>query len=102
MKKLYRFAWDVRRMGRVQGTFIADDSEVAAAIGREVNFGEILGKHSEIYGTIEAGEIVEVTDDQDFIAKAEKYGVGATGYNPLEYFREDEEEESDDEANEPC
>ncbi len=92
MKKLFRFAWAVKRGGRVEGTFVADESEVAAAIGKDVYFGEILGKHSEVRGTLDLADVVIITDDQEFIAKAETYGIASTGYNPLRYIGLGEED----------
>jgi hypothetical protein len=87
---LWQFEWDVRRMGRVRGLFVASDDEVKAAIGRDLYFGEILGKHSEIYGTLDEKDLKRLTDDPTFIAKFKEYGC-SSGYNPLKYFREEEE-----------
>jgi hypothetical protein len=57
MYQLYKFYWDCGRMGWLDGLFIADEAEVAAAIGKTVDFGEALGKHSEVYGTLEACDV---------------------------------------------
>lgn len=86
MKKLYRFYWDCGRMGDVTGVFIAEAAQVAKAIGQEAYFGEILGKHSEVSGTLEADHFEVLTDDQEFIKKFEEYGLDGTGYNPLDYI----------------
>jgi hypothetical protein len=91
MKKLYRFAWDCGRQGTVEGLFVADSDEVDAAIGERVYFGEILGKHSEIHGTLEASEIQVVADDPVFVQKFEEYDC-ASGYNPLDYLSKNREE----------
>jgi len=90
MKTLYRYHMDCGRMGNVTGLFVADSVKVKTAIGRQVYFGEILGKHSEIYGTLEAGEIEALTTDRDFIEKAEKLKVVPSGYNPLDYLEEND------------
>lgn len=89
MKKLYNFHWDYGRNGDVRGIFVAEESDVAVAIGRQIYFGEILGKHSEVYGTLEAKDIEIKTDDQDFIEKFIKFIGTSTGYNPLDYINED-------------
>lgn len=96
-KALWKFHWDCRRMGHVRGLFVATDEEIQAALGKGVYFGEILGKHSEIFGVLEEKDLTRLTDEPDFIAKFEEYGCG-NGYNPLDYLSEDEEteEESDD------
>ena len=93
MKKIYKFRWDVGRMGHLDSIFTADDEDVKKAIGQQVYFGEVLGKHSEIYGPLEEKDIKVLTDDQDFIKKAEEIGLDHSGYNPLHYLPEEEEEE---------
>lgn len=84
---LYKFHWDCGRMGDVEGVFIATEKDVQAIIGEEIYFGEILGKHSEIYGQIQVGEITELSRDQLFIDKAFEIFGGNTisGYNPFDY-----------------
>lgn len=90
MKGIYKFHWDCGRQGDVEGCFVADDSEVKSAIGKEVYFGEILGKHSEIYGTLEKDEIELTTTDPQVVSLFEQFKL-ASGYNPLEYLQEDQE-----------
>lgn len=88
MRALYRFYWDCGRQGRVEGLFVAAVDEVAAAIGKEVYFGEILGKHSEVYGTLEAKDLTVVSEDQERIAwLVELLGAQLSGYNPLGALR---------------
>jgi hypothetical protein len=77
-------------MGEVTGLFVADEKDVEKAIGSSVYFGEILGKHSEIYGTLEEKDVVVKSDDQDFITKFVAIVGNRVGYNPLDYIREDE------------
>jgi hypothetical protein len=91
MLKLYRFHWDCGRMGDVTGVFVEDDATVAKAIGKEVYFGEILGKHSEIVGPLNETDLTVLTDDQEFIAKAKKYGLSGFGHNPIATLRENGE-----------
>ena len=82
---LWKFYWDCGRQGDVEGVFKATKEEVENAIGKEVYFGEILGKHSEVYGTLEDGECELISDDPIYVMNA----VGS-GYNPLNYIRDDE------------
>jgi hypothetical protein len=92
MLKLYKFYWDCGRMGYLDGMFIEDDAEVARFIGKQVNFGEALGKHSEIYGTFDEGDLEVITDDQDFIDKCVRF-IGYTtlsGHNPISRMRDHE------------
>ena len=62
MKKLYSFYWDCGRMGNLQGLFIAEESEVQKILSKEVYFGEVLGKYSEIYGTVDFEDIEVVSE----------------------------------------
>ncbi|ALM62067.1 hypothetical protein AXI64_gp075 [Vibrio phage qdvp001] len=96
MKAIYEFYWDCGRMGCVKGLFIADKDEVEKLIGSSVSFGEILGKHSDVYGTLDESDLTIKTEDQDFISKFEEFmGVTDTisGYNPLEYLEETYDDE---------
>jgi hypothetical protein len=86
MKYLYKFYWDCGRSGELEGLFVATEEEVNAAIGSEAYFGEVLGKHSEVYGTIEEGEITKLDVSPEAVEEVSKY-LGSTwsGFNPL-YF----------------
>lgn len=98
MKKLYQFHWDCGRMGFIDGLFIEESEKVEQLIssGFEVYFGEVLGKHSEIYGIIEESDIKEVTSDKKVIEVFEKNEI-SSGYNPFNYIDEDEYQEYLDE-----
>ena len=87
MEKLWKFYWDCGRQGNVEGVFIASEEDVQATIGQSVYFGEILGKHSDVSGTIDPGEITVLTDNQEAIKVLKKYiGMDISGYNPLHYL----------------
>lgn len=87
MKKLYSFYWDCGRMGDLQGLFIAEESDIEKILGKEVYFGEVLGKHSEVYGTVDDNDIEVVSEDQEKIEWLENLlGSTVSGYNPLDYF----------------
>lgn len=99
MLKLYSFFWDCRRQGFLDGLFIAEEKDVERLIGRTVYFGEVLGKHSDVFGTIQREEIKELSDDQDFISKLQEC-VGRddtiSGYNPFDYIELDADEDFDE------
>jgi hypothetical protein len=78
-------------MGTVTGTFVADEDYVKTCIGKRVYFGEILGKHSEIYGTLDEKDLTIITDDQEFIEKVEKYKMDSIGHNPLRNLVENQD-----------
>jgi len=98
MKVIAQFHWDCGRMGNVEGLFVTNKKALAAAYGKEVYFGEILGKHSEVSGTFSEGDITILTEDQDFITKfIEIMGSGGiSGYNPLSYLNEEYNESNDE------
>lgn len=74
-------------MGDLEGLFIADETEVNAAIGEHLYFGEVLGKHSEIEGTFEEGEarILNIPEETVVILENE-LGSTLSGFNPLQYL----------------
>jgi len=86
--KIFRFHWDCGRMGDVEATFAATQEKVDAAIGKKVSFGEILGKHSDISGTLSEDDFTVLTNNQDFIAKVVESGLVPTGHNPLDYIED--------------
>lgn len=100
MKAIYSFHWGFGRMGDVDGLFIADKDIMKKAIGKQVYFGEILGKHSEVYGTLDENDLEIKSEDQEFIKKFEEV-LGkdfSQGYNPLDYiddYCEDDTEEEE-------
>lgn len=86
-KALWRYTMEVRRVGTVEGLFTATDEEIQQALGREVDFGEVLGKHSNIRGVLEEKEFKRLTDDPAFIEKFDRFKC-ASGHNPLKYLAE--------------
>lgn len=98
MKGIYEFYKDYERSGDLEGTFIADSTEVEKAIGKYIYMGECLGKHSEVSFYLKADDVWLKTDDQSFIELFEQImGEGwSTGHNPLDHLPE----ESDDEIEE--
>lgn len=84
-------------MGGLEGVFVVDKQgweslQKLIKSKREVHFGEVLGKHSEIVFEIEQGMIKILTEDQDFIAKFIELKC-ESGFNPLHYIEDDEGEE---------
>lgn len=89
MLKLYSFHWDCGRQGEVDGLFAADSDLVDNMIGERVHFGEILGKHSEVYGKLDREDLEIVSEDKEKIDwLVEVIGSSTiSGYNPLGYLR---------------
>lgn len=85
MKGIYKLNIDYGRMGEVEGVFIDTEERVNALIGKYIYFGEILGKHSEICGHLESGDVELLTTDQKAVEVVEKYKL-ESGYNPFYYY----------------
>ena len=87
--KLYQFSWDMNRGGSVEGVFTADPEIINASIGKDVYFGEILGKHSEVYGGLDKTDVVQLDVSDEFVKEFNKQFPNGFGYNPLNYLSED-------------
>lgn len=85
-EKVYKWDFDCGRMGSLDGLFVADEQDVAAAIGKDVYFGEVLGKHSEVYGVLEASEFTPLSSNDAVIQFVKEHGP--FGFNPLAYVRQ--------------
>lgn len=92
MKALYRWHVDYGRMGDLEGLFVAEDYDLQAALGKTVYLGEVLGKHSEVTFTLEPRLVTRVTDDPDFIQRAEDMGIVPIGADLLGSIYTDEED----------
>lgn len=79
---LWSFHWSCGRQGDLDGLFKATKEEVKNVIGKTAYFGEVLGKHSEVYGTLEEHEIELVSDDPIKVMNSEE-----SGFNPLNYVQ---------------
>lgn len=95
MRKIYKFEADFGRMGDLEGVFVSTDEALEELYGKEIYFGEVLGKHSEVVLTLKPDHITEVTDDEKFIELFENYGL-ENGYNPFDYYEEEDEDEEDE------
>ncbi len=86
MKSIYKLTFDCERLDFLIGIFVAEDEDVKILVDNKifVNFGEALGKHSQVHGNIEESEIIKVTDDELAINIFENYNL-QSGYNPFEY-----------------
>ncbi len=93
-KAIYKFYADCGRMGDLQGVFTAEQSEINDIIGETVYFGEVLGKHSEVYFEIKPDQLTMVCDDEPMVNLFEEFNL-SSGYNPLNYYEESEDEEEE-------
>ncbi len=93
MKGIFRFNQDAGRMGHLAGIFVAEAADVLALTGKEIYFGEVLGKYSEITVEMDADNLKPVSFEKADIATFERLKL-QTGINPFDYdYAEDDEEE---------
>lgn len=86
---LVRFELDYGREGSVNGLFVTTKEWMEALSGVTIYFGEILGKHSEVW--IDDFNWTEyctvLTDDQDKIEfLIDLLGSHISGYDPSDHF----------------
>lgn len=86
-------------MGSLEGVFVAEKEHVEKLTesGIEVFFGEVLGKHSEIYGPIDPKDIRMITDCDNVVSVIKEHGL-SSGYNPLEYSMINVDDAGEDET----
>lgn len=77
MRTIYKFHFDCGRQGILTGLFIEDSERLQKLVdsGEEVYFGEVLGKHSEIYGPITSDDYTEVTNNPDVLKIFDEYSL---------------------------
>lgn len=87
-EKVWKFYWDCGRQGSVDSIFVARESELKEIYGKTVYFGEVLGKHSEVYGDLESSEFSVISDDPKFVELFKEH-IGSTGHNPFDYLEDE-------------
>src|SRR5690554_78595 len=91
-KYLWSFHCDYGRMGDLYGLIVATESEIDGLDGVSVHFGEILGKHSEVYGELERSDFTKKDVDSESVTKLHAVlGDCWSGYDPRQYLAEDRE-----------
>lgn len=94
MKILCRYNLDCGRMGDLDGLFVTSEEDLAAAMGKQVYLGEVLGKRSEVFHTLTEEHVEAVSRDQDKIEWLLEVAGGwptISGYNPLEYIEQEDD-----------
>ena len=91
---IYRLDIDFEQQGELTGMFIAKKIDVKLLLENNLTiyFGEVLGKHSEIYTKIKRHHIKFITDDLIAVDIFRKYNLGI-GFNPFEYQIIDDDRE---------
>lgn len=85
-KAVYEMSIDCGRSGYLEGIFVAPKRYVEELTKGhiEVYFGEVLGKHSEVFGTLSDADIKIVSDDENIVSIFEENRI-SSGHNPFEY-----------------
>jgi hypothetical protein len=86
-RAIYKFEVNCGRNGDLIGVFSCEKDELNDKIGKQVDFYEILGKHSNISIILDWAHLTEVTTDKKFIELFDLYDL-STGVNPLDYFED--------------
>lgn len=96
-KAVYKLNINCGRQGTLEGLFIAKKAHVEELINSKIGvyFGEVLGKHSEIFGSISAEELKMISDAPEIIKLIEEYKL-ENGYNPFHYTATDVDEGEED------
>jgi len=92
-EKIYTFEISARD-GSIESVFPSTEEHIAWLIGKDIYFGEIWGKHSEVVLTMEPDVFTVVTDDPA-VVKMFKETIGVTGYCPFDYLDDEQGEEFD-------
>jgi hypothetical protein len=89
-KAVYKLYLDCGRQGELKSIFVEKKSHIEFLINQKitVNFGECLGKYSEIAGIIEKSDITFVSDDVILTDYFETLNL-STGENPFEIEEHD-------------
>lgn len=94
VRGIYRFEQSFDRSGTLYGIFVEETSIVDRLYGKEVHFGEILGKHSQVSATITKENLKLITTRYDFISGFMELKLD-TGINPLDFIESGELEDSE-------
>ena len=85
MKAIFKLHFNCGRQGTLNGVFIAEKEDIDILLANEdieIDFGEALGKHSDVYGELVLEDITFVTDNKEIVDIFEKHNL-STGYNPM-------------------
>lgn len=85
---LWKFSWDCGRMGSIESVFPASQEELNTIIGEDIYFGEILGKHSDIHGKLDAEDFTLISSHPVEVLQFVT-NIGSTGHNPFDYLEEE-------------
>jgi hypothetical protein len=89
MKRLCRYRLDFYRFASLEGVFVLTDDEFAAIQemdGREVQYGEVAGKHSDVHKAIIISKLEILSDKEEEIAFFERILPEGVGFDFKKYW----------------
>lgn len=86
---LVKYHEDFGRMGSLDGLFVCTEYELEYLKERLVDFGEVLGKHSEVYTDKVYEHCKVISEDPDLISDLQTVSDCTNticGHNPFDYL----------------
>jgi len=102
MLNLYKFYVFCGRAGNLKGLFAAEQEEVEAVFGKDLFFGEVLGKHSDVTVSFGPEDITKIDVDHSTVCTLiDAFGTNSfCGFNPLDQYNDQVEDGIYDDGNE--
>lgn len=69
-----------------EGIFLATQEDIDSIIGKEIYFGELEGKHSDVSLVMEASMFTKLDVSDKFLGEFKKHRELLVGVNPLNYL----------------
>lgn len=88
-KKIYKYVLGMHHSSDIEGIFIMSDEQLKSIKemkGREVYYGEIAGKHSEVRCELNYKDVEIVSSDEKEIQFFERLFPNGVGFNFLNYW----------------
>lgn len=82
-ENIYKFKGDFY-YAVIEGIFVANEDAMKFILNKEIQFGEIAGKHSDLNWILDEDEITLISSDKDLV-NLFKDNNFATGINPFDY-----------------
>lgn len=87
--------------GRVESLIVCTTNDINSMVGKNIHFGEVAGKHSEVYGEI-TSDMFEIISDSSIVIDTflgafetahDHEPVTLMGISPFDYDDEESEDE---------
>lgn len=94
-RAIYKYEQSYGRNGDLESVFVeyVEVMDALIAEGPEVSLGEALGKHSDVFATIDASTITKVSDSPEAVAVFADH-VGTVGHDVVSVWAEHAHEDA--------